>query len=70
MFINNLKENHSRFYYCNKIVGKYLIRKGIPLLSISNRMMIFSKTKELQEVIDKMPLYIKIISKAGDKNEK
>ena len=44
MFIKNLKKDETRFYYCNSLVGKYLEKKGIPLLSQKDGQMIFAKT--------------------------
>lgn len=65
MYISNINNTYRRFYMCGKTVGNYLIKKGIPLLSREEDTMIFSKTKELQRVIDTMPLYLKILVKVG-----
>ena len=70
MFIKNLKKDETRFYYCNNLVGKYLEKKGIPLLSQKDGQMIFAKTEKLQKVLDSMPFYIKVLGKAGDKYER
>lgn len=67
MFISNLNKNDSRFYYCNKYIGKYLERKGFPILSRQGDLLIFSKTKELQKAITSMPFYIKMFEKVGEK---
>lgn len=70
MFIKNLKKDEIRFYYCNNLVGRYLEKKGFPVLSRIEGQMIFSKTEKLQKVLDTMPFYIKMLGKVGDKNEK
>ena len=70
MFIKNLKKDESRFYYCNSLVGKYLEKKGFPILSKVDGKIVFSKTKKLQKVLDTMPFYIKMIEKVGEKNER
>ncbi len=67
MFIKNLRVDETRFYYCNNLVGKYLERKGFPMVAREKNKMVFSKTKKLQEVLDNMPFYIKLLEKAGDK---
>ena len=70
MFIKNLRVDETRFYYCNNLFVKYLERKGFSIVAREKNKMVFSRTKKLQEVLDKMPFYIKLLEKAGDKNGK
>ena len=65
MFISNLDNDNKRYYECGKLVGNYLIKSGIPLLGQRDRIMMFAKTKKLQNAIDKMPGYLKILVKGG-----
>lgn len=69
MFISNFKSVDTiKYYTCNNVIGKYLTKRGIPLLSRVDNKMIFVKTNKLQEALDKMPFYLKIFAKAGDSN--
>ena len=65
MFISNLDNDNKRYYECGKLVGNYLIKSGITLLGQRDRTMMFAKTKKLQNAIDKMPGYLKILVKGG-----
>ena len=65
MFISNLDNDNKRYYECGKLVGNYLIKSGIPLLGQRDGTMMFAKTKKLQNAIDKMPGYLKILVKGG-----
>ena len=65
MFISNLGNTNNQFYECGKTIGNYLIKKGIPLLSRSEDLMLFAKTKELQKAINEMPFYLQILVKGG-----
>lgn len=65
MYISNLKYDSRYLYKCGKVIGNYLIKKGIPLLGRIDSTMIFSKTKELQKAIDNMPFHLRFLVKAG-----
>lgn len=66
MFICNAKDViQGNVYQCSVIVGEYLISKGIPLLSREDKYMTFAYTQKLQEELDDMPLYLKILIKGG-----
>ena len=65
MYISNPNDLKKQYYQCSKIIGKYLIKQGIPLLSIKDNKMIFSKTKRLQKAIDNMPFYLQVLIKVG-----
>lgn len=67
MYISNAdKITQGRVYKCGQLVGKYLIKQGIPLLSQQDDYtMVFSKTKRLQKALDDMPFYLKILVKGG-----
>ena len=66
MYISNAdKITQGKVYKCGQLVGKYLIKQGIPLLSQQDNYMVFSKTKRLQKALDDMPFYLKILVKGG-----
>lgn len=65
MFISNLEIENDKYYVCGKMIGKYLIKQGLPLLSRKDNKMVFSKTEELQKVISEMPFLLKILVKRG-----
>ncbi len=66
MFIRNIKDlNVEKHYICNKTIGNYLVKNGIPLLSRIDDKMVFVKTNKLQEVLNSMPFYIKLFGKGG-----
>ena len=66
MFISNADTVvQGSIYQCSIIVGKYLIKKGIPLLSQNDNYMVFARTKKLQEALDNTPFYLKILIKGG-----
>lgn len=65
MYISNTNDLKNKYYECSSLIGKYLIKKGIPLLSLNGKKMVFSKTKRLQKVIDNMPFYLQVLIKVG-----
>lgn len=66
MFISNAKDAiQGNIYQCGVVVGKYLIHKGVPLLSRGDKYMVFAHTKKLQNELDNMPLYLKLLVKGG-----
>ena len=66
MFISNIRQYESRHIYrCGNVIGKYLEKKGIPVLGRTKKEFIFSKTNELQKAIDKMPFHLRFLVKAG-----
>lgn len=66
MYIRNIEKiDNKRLYKCGKIVGKYLEKKGMPLISKKDNQWIFSNTKALKKVISEMPLYMSILVKVG-----
>lgn len=70
MYISNASElKKIKTFRCNRIIGNYLIKKGIPLLSRDNNYMIFAYTNILKEAIDNMPFFLKIFLKGGTSNE-
>lgn len=52
-------------FICNPLIGKYLIRHGIPLLARENKKMVFSKTDDCLKVLNSLPFYLKLLMKAG-----
>lgn len=69
MFISNLDNKDKKYYECSKLIGNYLIKSGIPMLSRVGNKMVFAKTKKLQKAIDNMPLYLRFLMKVGVINE-
>lgn len=69
MFISNIDNKDKRYYECGRLVGNYLIKSGVPVLSRIDGRMIFAKTKKLQKAINDMPLYLRILRKVGAINE-
>lgn len=72
MYIREFKKedlNNKRYYKCNIIIGRYLIKKNIPLLSRIDNTMVFVKTKRLKDILDNMPFYLHIFRKKDDYDE-
>ena len=69
MFISNSESiSNEKIYRCNRVVGNYLVKSGIPLLSRDGKYMLFTNNTRLQSVLKCMPIYLKIFSKKeGDK---
>lgn len=65
MFIRNIKDVKSKTYVCGKTLGNFLIKNGIPLLGRSDDLMIFAQTKELQQVLSNLPVFLKILRGVG-----
>jgi len=65
MYIKNIETVKGSKYYCGRMIGNYLIKKGIPLLSRDGNKMVFANTKKLQGVLFNMPVYLKVLKKAG-----
>lgn len=62
MFIKNLQGLNVPIYRCNSFIGKYLVNeRSIPLLSIEDSKWCFAKTALLDEVIESMPFYLKVL---------
>ena len=69
MFISNIDNKDKKYYECGKLIGNYLIKSGIPMLSRVDNKMVFAKTKKLQKAIDNMPLCLRFLMKVGVINE-
>ena len=65
MYIKNAEIVKGNKYCCGRVVGKYLIKKGVPLLSRDGNKMVFANTKKLQGILLDMPFYLKALVKAG-----
>lgn len=71
MFIRNIESiNQDNVYKCNKVIGRYIVSKGIPLLSMDGNKMVFALTDELKEVLDKKPILLHIAEKVGERRGK
>lgn len=55
MFINNFSYIKSKLLICSQNLGKYIISRNIPLLSINEGRYIFIKTDLIDEIIDMLP---------------
>lgn len=62
MFIENTFDVYNTFI-CGTKLAKYLESKGIPILGKSNNKCIFSKTNQLEEVLNNMSWLEKLIYK-------
>jgi len=49
--------------FTNIILGNYLVKNGFPLLQKNKNTMVFSETKALSEMIDNLPIHIKLLGK-------
>lgn len=64
MFIKNFQEiNKLDIYECGAIVSKYLIGKGVPLLShnANTNKYIFKNTLSLRIVLMDAPIWVKVL---------
>ena len=50
-------------FECGKRVADYLMRLGIPLLSVEDNKYYFRETQNLKEALNKVPLIIKLIDR-------
>lgn len=50
-------------FECGKRVADYLMRLGVPLLSVEGNKYYFRETKNLKEALNKVPLIIKLIDR-------
>lgn len=48
----------------NKVLGDYLMKHGVPLLSRNGDEMIFARTKQLDNKMSNLPFLIKMFGKA------
>lgn len=60
MYVKN-PEVFKDLYFCKENVYKFLIKNGIPLFSKKDGFYCFRKTKDLNEVILKIPWWILIL---------
>ena len=61
MYIKNVSDM-KKTYNCTPLVGKWLIEKNFPVLSISNGTYYFSDSELLREVLLTMPMWIKVLN--------
>lgn len=68
MYVTNIKNvEMNNIYKCNKNIGKWLIERSIPVLSIDeNEIYYFRDTDLLKEVLSNLPLYLKYFQKGGN----
>ena len=65
MYISNIEGVKTKRYECGRTIGKYLMKSGIPLLSSKEKQLVFANTKKLQEALNSMPFYLKLLVKVG-----
>jgi hypothetical protein len=66
MYIRNLADNPDillRSYLCNHFVSEWLQDRNIPILGEYNGKHVFAYTGVLIEVLEYMPLWLKVLSK-------
>jgi len=60
MYIKNIKSfPKEELFTCNEFVGKWLIKSGIPVLSIEGKIYYFHESYELEMTLCKLPFYLK-----------
>lgn len=69
MYIRELNKS-DKYYYCSEKEGKYLIKRGLPLLSRDGDKMVFAKTPRLEEELSNLPIILKLLKKVGEKSGK
>ncbi len=57
--LNPTQDQLVSWFQCRERVAKYLIKEGLPIISIKDGFYYFVKTDKLQEVLDKMPFWLK-----------
>jgi len=50
----------------NYILGKYLVKHGLPLLQTQDNKMVFSKTNRLEEIMNDLPISLKLFGRANE----
>lgn len=55
--------NLSKTVTTNLVLGKYLMKNGLPPLQKNGAVMIFSKTKRFEEAMAKLPVNIKLFGR-------
>lgn len=62
MFITNPETlPNNVLFKCNKKLANYLVKKHkIPILSCQDNEYYFSKTEQLNNIIDNLPLFVKL----------
>lgn len=50
-------------FECGKRVADYIMRLGIPLLSVEDNRYYFRESEELKETLNKVPLIIRLMDK-------
>lgn len=61
MYVKNFEDIKSEVILCSRILGEYLEKKGIPVLSKSHtgNMLIFVYTEDLKKVLGELPEELK-----------
>jgi len=62
MYITNIEQVEDKIG-CNKILADYLVKSGIPILGMMDKIYYFSMTKKVEEKISNCPTHIKLFSK-------
>jgi hypothetical protein len=60
MYIANVSDMNQA-YSCTPFIGKWLIEKNFPVLSLKDGKYYFAETELLKEVVDTIPLWMKIL---------
>ena len=61
MFITNIDAIPNDAYECSRQLGEYLVNKDLPILAINGNHYYFAKTDKLNELLAKMPFWMKMI---------
>lgn len=61
MYITNPESiPKEKIYFCNGLIGNWLIQNGIPLFTRQGKMLGFAKTPMLETALKKLPFWFKI----------
>lgn len=60
MYIRNIS-SMGRTYSCTRFIGEWIKEKNFPVLSIENNRYYFADTELLREVIERIPIWMKVV---------
>lgn len=66
MYIRNLSSTSIPAFECGACLANYLIRNSLPLLSQKDKSYYFAETKELRDLLDHVPFYIKLAERINN----
>ena len=61
MYVRNLKQTSILAYACKKHVARFLMKNKLSVLYRELNTFYFADTKELRELVDKVPWWVKVL---------